>query len=288
MSLQDPKDTSLIEQTQQGSEAAFETLFGRYRAAVFGHIVARVRRREDAEDIAQDTWKEVQKKLRQYDSNRANFAAFLKNHAHWKMVDYYRRRRDRDQVEILECDLQDPRCEEGPEATSFMEQAKDLAPSPETLIAQAERFARLCERLLMVTFSGNSPPHQLIAFGFAKLLEWKPREIVSQLSGRCLRDLEAQLEDKYLQIACGQETVLRMCFKRLREKMDCSVGEAIEDLNTRKVYTNLLDRITGRTILSDYYTDRDDPEQNIAHWCGSVKRRVLPELLESQDLAPLG
>jgi DNA-directed RNA polymerase specialized sigma24 family protein len=278
MSLQDLDDMALIEKARQGSAPAFETLFSRHRAAVDAYIGSRVRRREDVEDISQDTWTEVLKKLSQYDSQRANFAAFAKNHAHWKMVAYYEELGERGRVEILAQDLlrNELPFEEESGATDILRRVKDSSPSPEERSEKAELF----DRFLKVAFSSSIAPHQLISFGFARLLEWRPREIVAELSEQFLRNLEARLEDDYSRILLGQKTYLRERLSPLREKMDCEVDDVIEDPNTRAVYAHLLNHLVGQTKLSDYYTIHGNPEQNIDEWCWSVKRRVLLELLK--------
>lgn len=278
MSLQDLDDMALIEQARQGSAPAFETLFSRYRAEVNAYIRSRSQRREDAEDISQDTWAEVLKKLAQYDSQRGNFVAFAKNHAHWKMVAYYAELGEWSRVKILAQDLfrnQLP-FEEKSDATEFLRRAKDSSPTPEEMSEKAELF----DRFLRVAFSSSIAPHQLISFGFARLLEWRPREIVAELSEQFLENLEARLEDDYSQVLLGRKTYLRERLSPLREKMDCKVDDVIEDPNTRAVYAHLLNRLVGQTMLSDYYTIRGNPEQNIDEWCWSVKRRILPELLK--------
>jgi len=275
MSLQDLDDMALIEKAKQGSAPAFETLFSRYRAAVDVYIGSRVRRREDVEDISQDTWTEVLKKLSKYDYQRANFVAFVKNHAHWKMVAYYEKLGEWGRVEILAQDLL-RNFEEESGATDILKRVKDSSPSPEEIIEKAE----LLDRFLKVAFSSSIAPHQLISFGFARLLEWRPREIVAELSEQFLRNLEARLEDDDSRILLGQRTYLRERLSPLREKMDCQVDDVIEDPNTRAVYAHLLNRLVGQTKLSDYYTIHGNPEQNIDEWSWSVKRRVLLELLK--------
>jgi DNA-directed RNA polymerase specialized sigma24 family protein len=241
--------------------------------------VARVQCREDAAEIEQDTWIEVQAKLALYDPDRASFIAFLKSHAHWKMVEYYRRKCARHRVEILLTDVPRARLQhdEGSQTAGIPELSEAPTPSPECILILRKEI----ERFLGITFSSSLPPHQLIVFGFAKLLEWRPREVVKELSKRSLRDLEKQLEAEYLQIVPMRETIARECFKPLREKMDYRLDKAIMDFNTRSLYKHLLDSIVGETILCDYYTNPVRPENNIASWCGDVKKRILPKILEA-------
>ena len=59
--------------------------------------------------------------------------------------------------------------------------------------------ADVYDDLLSLTFATASPPHQLIAFGFAKAAEWKPRQIAAELSDVPLRALESRLEHTYLE-----------------------------------------------------------------------------------------
>ncbi len=257
----------LVEAAKQGSESAVETLRSRHRKEVRGYIRARVHP-DQVDDIEQDIWIRVHAKLHLYDSNRGPFVAFVKDHAHWRIIEHYREQG---------CQPNQVTSIDDSESSNILTVMKASSPSPFTVVVELEET----ERFLRVTFSSSLPPHQLVVFGFVKLLEWKPREVVAELSDQSLRELENRLESDYLQIMCMREAIVRSCFRPLRERMDLRLEQAITDFNTRRPYKHLLDLVAGDRILRDYYTDQN-PENNVAHWSFDVRKRILPKLLQDK------
>jgi hypothetical protein len=143
--------------------------------------------------------------------------------------------------------------------------------SPEEAWLLSEEY----DKLLQITFAGPSPPHQLLVFGFYKLLEWKPREIVEQCSDVPLKELTEMFVTKYMQMSKVSEDRIRSYFERLRRCMDNTMEEVINDTRTRAIYNALLHRVVGETTLRDYYTHPDTPTADISHWWSAVARRVL-------------
>lgn len=74
----------------------------------------------------------------------------------------------------------------------------------------------LHDKLLRIIFQCCAKPHQLIAFGFNKLLEWTPQEIVRELSNDLLKELALRLKKDYgFQFyLCGED----VCFYEERDK----------------------------------------------------------------------
>jgi len=234
---------------------------------------------KDVDDIEQDVWITAFAKLALYDRNRGPFIAWARNLAHWRIIEHYRNRK-REGTTFEDFDRRGlSRHAEDSETSNLLVKAQTPA-DPDRVLAELE----LREHFLRVTFCSELPPHQLIVFGFAKLLEWTPREIVAELSDLSLGDLHNRLECEYLQIVRMRRRVVHDCFRPLRERMEPPLGQVIADSNTRRLYEDLLCLVAGKTILSNYYTRRV-PEENVAQWCGDVKKRILPRLLE--DLAKL-
>lgn len=70
-------DESLLERMAEGEVAAFAELYDRYSARVLGLLIKMLGRRDDAEDVAQETFWQVWNHARTYDSSRASPAAWL-------------------------------------------------------------------------------------------------------------------------------------------------------------------------------------------------------------------
>ena len=122
----------------------------------------------------------------------------------------------------------------------------------------------------------SSPPHQLIAFGFAKLLAWPPRKIVTELSEVRLKTLAERLESEYISTSQLPEERVRPYFKQLRKDLGRRFREAAKDPRTRSLHSHLLHRIVGETTLQEYYTGGTDEQYaaDITKWWDAVRRRV--------------
>ena len=161
------------------------------------------------------------------------------------------------------------------------------------------------DELFRITFTHRtSPPHHLVAFGFARLAGlsvWPPRKIVTNLSDTPLEPLETQLEDELCRSHHLPKNDIQNHLSDLRQRMGQSVHDILmqldadlppwsvsvafyhdsgvalqEDLDDQKrsVITDLLHKCqVGRTTFQHYYTT-DKPEDDIGHWCEAVKRQV--------------
>jgi hypothetical protein len=140
------------------------------------------------------------------------------------------------------------------------------------------------EELLRLTFGSASPPHQLIAFGFCKLLEWRPSDIVSSLSHILLWELASLLEDAYVRAAqppVDRVERLRSCFAPLHKAMHAPLAMLVAHGTVGKIDPVLLPCVVGQTTLSLYYTDNADAKQSaadISHWWFAIERRLKGEL----------
>jgi len=69
-------DQELVDRAQAGSEAAYRELLGRYQRPVFSLIFRMVRDREQAEDLAQETFVKVFNNISRYDP-RYKFSSWI-------------------------------------------------------------------------------------------------------------------------------------------------------------------------------------------------------------------
>ena len=143
------------------------------------------------------------------------------------------------------------------------------------------QVAVMYEELLRLTLSGINPPHHTVAFGFTKLVEWTPGEIVASLSVFPLQRLAAMLEAAYLQAArppAYRQARLRSYFAPLHAAMPRTLDEVLCDDKTRCTYRALLARTVGQTTLHDYYTDPTNQQK-----AANVQRQLRVTLAEGQD-----
>ena len=73
----------------RGDAAAFETLYGRHKGAVFRFVLRSVKTRGEAEEIFQDVWMRVIEARARYEP-KAKFTTWLYTIAHHRLVDHWR------------------------------------------------------------------------------------------------------------------------------------------------------------------------------------------------------
>jgi len=86
------EDAEIIRKCREGDERAYRELVDRYRRPVYSMALRMLRREEDAEDVAQETFIRVFRALDRYDPARP-FAAWLFTIAARLSIDHLRRRR---------------------------------------------------------------------------------------------------------------------------------------------------------------------------------------------------
>ena len=110
------EDADLIRRCRTGDPRAFRELVRRYERPVFSVLMRVVRRPEDAEDLAQETFVRVYRALDRYDPERP-FTAWLFTIASRLAIDHLRRKRlatvslsqsDRDGGEERTIEIEDP------------------------------------------------------------------------------------------------------------------------------------------------------------------------------------
>lgn len=142
--------------------------------------------------------------------------------------------------------------------------------SPEEPLEKYELF-------LKITFKEGGHPHQLVAFGFNKLLTgWGPKEIVEKLSSKSLKTLADKLIMDYKEESKLPGYIVNYAFKPLKGKMDKKVEDVLEKRDSKNKYKKLLKKKVGGTKLKDYYGN--NPEHNISDWSDKVGKRVLMKI----------
>ncbi len=137
-----PSDEHLVAQAQRGDRAAFGRLVARHQDALFGGISRMVRRREDAEDLAQEVFVKAFRNIARF-QGRSSFYTWLFSIASNAVISHRRKmsaRRRSDHVSLSEPgenkgqrDLTDPG--DPPEAAA---QRAEMAEQIEQAIAELD------------------------------------------------------------------------------------------------------------------------------------------------------
>lgn len=94
-------DQHLIEQTLKGNSKAFGELVERYQAFVYTIVIRIVKVREEAEEVAQDTFIKAYQSLSSY-RGESKFSSWLYSIAYRKALDALRKNKKNSSLELIE------------------------------------------------------------------------------------------------------------------------------------------------------------------------------------------
>lgn len=97
-------EDALVARAIGGDAGAFTQLYDRYHDRVYRHLIYRVGRSEDAEDLTQQVFLQAWRALARYRQTGSPFVAWLLTIAHNLVVSFYRRNRA---VQPLDADTRD-------------------------------------------------------------------------------------------------------------------------------------------------------------------------------------
>jgi len=106
------QDDTLVKKALQGNEQAWMTLIARYEKAIYNYGIRMAGNHADAADLMQDIFLSVYKSLDSYrGGNEGSFKCWLFRIAHFRCVEFYRRKRPHellDNVPEQACDAKTP------------------------------------------------------------------------------------------------------------------------------------------------------------------------------------
>ena len=79
--------------------ADIETLYTQYYSKVMGYIHARIRNRADAEDLCADVFEKVQRKLPDFDPEKASVSTWIFTITRNTVIDHYRRSKPSEELD---------------------------------------------------------------------------------------------------------------------------------------------------------------------------------------------
>jgi RNA polymerase sigma factor (sigma-70 family) len=271
-----------LHRAQSGDRAAFDDLCAGYQRALFGAIRARVSRDDDAHDVLQEAWLLIWQKLPTYEPARASFRAFARYWAGIAVLRYYDAQKASRTGEVVASELaaRFPKLAEEEGVAAVLDRLAARPPEPEDPVRDEAAYATL----LRITFETASPPHQLLAFGFSKLIGWPPREIAARRSSHPLRQLETELQSGYLAQSQLRPAQVEPSFAPLHGRLELPFEAVAASPRTLATYPQLRGRLAGDTTLQDYYTS-PDPATDLSAWWFAVQRRVRSEIQRRGGLA---
>ena len=159
-------EAGLVRRCLAGDEKAYRELVEMYQGQVFSLALRMVRRREDAEDVTQETFVRMFRALNRYDTNRP-FAAWLMTIASRLCIDQIRRRR----VNPVSLTHQEPGSDEQHEMD-----VEDPGPGPDEITSHSEEERRSNELIQSL------PPHYRVVVVLRHLQDLSYEEIAEALN----------------------------------------------------------------------------------------------------------
>ena len=117
--MQPDTDPLLIQKTLEGDTKAFGQLVEKYQAFVFTIIIRMVKVREEAEEVAQDTFIKAYQSLANFRGD-SKFSSWLYSIAYRKALDALRKNKKNSNLELIE-DITEGDCSVIENALSFLE-----------------------------------------------------------------------------------------------------------------------------------------------------------------------
>ena len=104
MEQADISDENLMLQYQQGDQAAFETLYRRYKDVLYRYFLRHCSDRSQSEELYQEVWIKLINSVARY-KPKAKFKTYLFTIAHNTLVDFYRKAKPSQTIEFDEAEM---------------------------------------------------------------------------------------------------------------------------------------------------------------------------------------
>lgn len=248
------------------SREAFDKLYRHLDQALLGFFRSNIGSLADAQDLAQETWSTCLARKASFNP-QYTFYTFLRHFAKYKLLEYFQRhRRNLDLRTLLK---EHPELESLSAAGDAIPQAgsresgKAISSSPDARV--------MLQELLGLSFGCSVKPHQLLVLGF-RILEWRPREILVELSNLTLSDLAEKLSSEACRCFSIEGPQATRFFAPLtgvlKKKIAAVYGEP-EYRDLQKRYPGVE---AGETRLSDYL--RDDAAKSLYDWMDDIRTKL--------------
>ena len=146
--LQHEEDEVLVRRTQNGDNAAFDVLVGRYKERLYATVYHMTSNHEDANDLVQDTFIKAYKSLRSF-RGQSSFYTWVYRIAVNRTINFIKRRKNRSQYSL---DDMDSSIQTDPDLVELMSHV-----TPRREVALTELQQKLNEALQQL-----SEPHRAV------------------------------------------------------------------------------------------------------------------------------
>jgi DNA-directed RNA polymerase specialized sigma24 family protein len=298
------EDAEIVRRFRTGQNDDASALYAKYHRALTGYLLGRAAMaREDAEDIAQDIWLRALPDLVRpvseggYDPERGSFYTFLVHrYAKFAALQFVEAKRRRAELSLAGDG-------EGEDAGIATQLASDDDPELVQILREEleERQAALCQ-CFRLTFLYGGFPHQVLAFGYSKLIygqttqrdrdvlllekrrrrevEGDPKRLDAEHGSDPLHAVEAKFWDAFKRVSNLDDLTLRKleaCLDPMRQRLELTVAEMSQG---NKIFLDhhaqLAGQKVGATAVRDYYGTRG--LNAITDWCDKVQNRVRDRL----------
>lgn len=295
-------DAEIVQRIRAGDTNIAERLVAKYQRALVGFLLGRAAMpREDAEDMAQNIWLRAIPDLSRpvadggYDAQRGSFYTFLiHRYAKFSVMQFIEAKRRKPQYSFS-ADDDDLSAADLPSGDDDPEQYMLLREELE------ERHAALCQCFRM-TFLYGGYPHQVLAFGYSKLIygqltqrerepvrkdvrrrrevEGDPKRLDAEHGSDTLDFVEQEFWNAFKRISNLNETTLQaidLAMQPTRDRLKLTVAEMSRGNKAfLEHHSHLAEQRVGQTTVRDYYGARG--LNAITDWCDKVQNRVRERL----------
>ena len=248
------------------SREAFDKLYRHLHQALLGFIRSKISNLEDAQDLSQETWSICLARKASYNS-QFTFYTFLRHFAYYKLLDYFRRHRRTLDLRTL--------LKEHPELELLSETGDDiLRPGSREsgmAIFSSPDARVMFKELLELSFGCPVKPHQLLVLGF-RILEWRPREILVELSNLTLFDLTNKLTSDACRHFSLEKSLSTQMFAPIASELKNTVAAVYVESEYCDLRNRYRDSLTGDTRLKDYL--RTNAAKSLYDWMNDIRRRL--------------
>jgi DNA-directed RNA polymerase specialized sigma24 family protein len=273
LSLQ--RQRQLVASTESGDRNAFGVLYEQFRHALTGYVGGRLSTSEDVEDVVGDCFLLALKAVQQgrFDP-QYSFYTFLRGIADNQVKRFLKRAYVQSPRRSLERRVRYvPRVLAMRDESSFPTGAWQRTDQMLASLPARDSEA-VASELLRLVLSSPSKPHQNLALCLVRFLEWRPHEVVRELTGCALRRIAERVYESFAALfpgaEFGEDSRGSHCpeFWRLLEQ---SVVGVYPEPEYERLRTAGPAR-TGDVLLEAFYGP--SPTASLSDWCDKARRRA--------------
>jgi len=270
--LSKEKESELARRVAEGDDSAWEKLQSAFFPAITGFFMGSIRDSEDAEALANfSMWRAYGLVRKNRYDPKYRFYTFLRMVSRGILSEFRKTQSHRQNTEtfsgiVSRIGSRDENKSDG--------EALDIILDP--VLPPPEDRLDVINELLELVFACCAKPHQIIAFGFVKLLGWTPRDMVNHLI-----DLKkvGELGDRFCQdyyleaeVFCTLEEFKQNVFARFYDKIEKLVSQVYKEKAYKKLerYANEI----VSTIAYELFFSKQDRSAAITDWCKKVAKRA--------------